>query len=64
MSVIEDHLPYRQKGLENLAVALGRNSAYLWINPATNALSLKEEADARARRQPQAMSSELSEELP
>jgi len=42
MSVLEDGLPYSKKRLEDLASALRIDSAYLWINPSTNAFGLKE----------------------
>ena len=41
MSIFRDDLPYSQKSLEKLATALRMNSALLWVNPATNAFSLK-----------------------
>lgn len=47
MSVFEDRLPYSQKRLEDLAIALGVNSAYLCVSPVTNALSLREEAEEK-----------------
>ncbi len=42
MSVLTDGLPYSKKRLEDLAAALRIDSAFLWINPSTNAFSLKE----------------------
>jgi hypothetical protein len=35
------HLPYSRRGLENLAAALGVDSAYLWVNPQTQRLDIK-----------------------
>lgn len=34
-------LPYSRQSLENLAVALGVNSAAIWFNPATKRTDLK-----------------------
>jgi len=34
-------LPYSRESLENLAVALGVNSAAIWFNPATKRVDLK-----------------------
>lgn len=36
------HLPYSKVGLENLAAALGVNSAYLWVSPVNQRLELSE----------------------
>lgn len=36
------HLPYSKVGLENLASALGVNSAYLWVNPDRQRLELSD----------------------
>lgn len=44
MSLIRDNWPYTKPGLEKLAVAMGVNSAYLWVNPSNNAFSLREAA--------------------
>lgn len=35
------HMPYSRKGLEDLAVALGVNSGYLWVDPTYNRLEIK-----------------------
>lgn len=35
------HLPYSRKGLEDLAVALGVNSAFLWVSPDAGALEVR-----------------------
>ena len=37
----KSHLPYSKKGLEDLAVALGIDSAYLWVNPQSQRLDIK-----------------------
>jgi len=42
MSLVSNGLPYTKKRLEDLAVAMGVNSAYLWVSPVTNSLSLSE----------------------
>jgi hypothetical protein len=47
MSVFDDRLPYSQKRLEDLAIALGINTAYLGMSPVTNALSVRESADEK-----------------
>lgn len=39
------HVPYSRRALENLSVALGVNSAYLWIDPARQSLGLKKLTD-------------------
>jgi hypothetical protein len=38
----DSYMPYSRKGLEDLAAALGVNSAYLWVNPSTNRLDIKQ----------------------
>lgn len=35
-------LPHSKEALENLAVALGVNSAVIWFNPATKRIDLKQ----------------------
>lgn len=42
MSLVSNGLPYTKKRLEDLAVAMGVNSAYLWVSPVTNTLALSE----------------------
>lgn len=37
-----ERLPYSRKALENLAIALGVNSAAIWYNPTTSRIDLKE----------------------
>jgi hypothetical protein len=63
MPVWEKNLPYRQKALEDLAAALNINSAYLWVSPTTNALSLKEEALAEPVAS-EVVAEQLDQELP
>lgn len=36
------HLPYSKVGLENLAAALGVNSAFLYVSPVNQRLELSE----------------------
>jgi hypothetical protein len=36
------HLPYSQRGLENLAAAMGVNTPMLWMSPINSRLELKE----------------------
>lgn len=38
----DSHIPYSRKGLEDLATALGVNSAYLWVSPNTHRLDIKQ----------------------
>lgn len=38
----DSHIPYSRKGLEDLAAALGVNSAYLWVSPSTHRLDVKQ----------------------
>jgi hypothetical protein len=43
------HMPYSRKGLEELAAALGVHSAYLWVNPATDRIDIKQVAHSQIR---------------
>ncbi len=36
------HMPYSRKALEDLAVALRIDSAYLWVDPACGSFSVKD----------------------
>lgn len=38
----DTHLPYSRKGLEDLAAAMGVNSAYLWVNPTGSCLDVRQ----------------------
>jgi len=38
----ETHVPYSNRGLESLAAALNVDTAYLWVSPNTNHLSIRE----------------------
>ncbi len=39
-----ESVPYSRKALENLAQALGVDTAVIWYNPTTNRIDLKETA--------------------
>lgn len=56
------HLPYTKKGLEDLAAAMGINTAYLWVSPVSQRLELKDAAVPALQTENQFGSEEEEEE--
>lgn len=56
------NLPYSRKGLEDLATALGVNSAYLWVSPTNGRLDIKSVAPESVQRDFCPQTCELEEE--
>jgi hypothetical protein len=50
-----DHIPYSQRGLENLATALGVPTPLLWVNPVGNRIDIKGSLNLEDRAEEQEM---------
>lgn len=42
MTAIADNLPYSPAGVEKLAIALGIDSAMIWVSPSTGRIEVKD----------------------